>query len=130
MGGTPLSRVLVVEDNQELAAVLQELLTRHGYEVVIARNGMEALIPLSGPVTERPHLVLLDVNLPLQSGVSVLDFVRNALQSKLPVVVLTASANPAQEAELRRLGVSDFLRKPAPAQQVLAAVTSALGRRP
>ena len=119
-------RVLIVEDNAELLAVLEELLVRQGYQVLKAQNGVQALVHLTGAASDLPDVMVLDVGLPLQNGVTVLDFVRNAVRSNLPVIILTASADPDQEAELRKLGVSGYLRKPASAERILAAISEAL----
>ena len=119
-------RVLIVEDNIELAAVLRELLVGAGYTVLTARNGIEALVFLTRRASEVPDAVLLDIGLPLTNGVSLLDFVRNVMSSKLPVVVLTASADAEQEQQLVKLGISRYLRKPASLEQVLSAVAEAV----
>ena len=120
-------RVLVVEDNAEVMRLLAELLVGRGYEVVRACNGVEAMAALTAPAPEPPHLVLLDLGLPLESGVSVLSFLRNVMQSGLPVVVLTGRADPEEESAVRELGVSAYLRKPASPEKVLAAISDALG---
>jgi len=120
------TRVLVVEDDIEVMNVLNELLVRHGYEVVQARNGVAAMVSLTAPEPESPHLVVLDLGLPLENGISVLSFLRNVMRSGVPVVVLTGHDDPAEEATVRELGVSDYLRKPAAPQKVLAAISSAL----
>ena len=127
--GRDSPRVLIVEDNAELTNVLRDLLVRDGYQVLTARNGVQALIFLTGPASAFPDVVVLDIGLPLSSGVTVLDFVRNIMRSRLPVIVLTASANAEQEQQLRKLGISRYLRKPAPLEQVLAAVSDALADR-
>ena len=119
--------MLVVEDNAEVMRLLVELLGGRGYEVVRAGNGVEAMAALTAPAPEPPHLVLLDLGLPLESGVSVLSFLRNVMQSGLPVVVLTGRADPEEESAVRELGVSAYLRKPASPDKVLAAISDALG---
>jgi CheY-like chemotaxis protein len=127
--GDRARRVLVVDDNLELAAVLKELLAGAGYSVLTARNGIEALVFLTRGASELPDAVVLDIGLPLTSGVSLLEFVRNIMGSKLPIVVLTASADVEQEQTLRTLGISRYLRKPAPLDQVLSAITDAISSR-
>jgi chemosensory pili system protein ChpA (sensor histidine kinase/response regulator) len=122
-------RILVVEDDAEVAAVLREILHRNGYHVLTARSGVEAIVALTSPAPELPDAILLDIGLPLSSGVTVLDFVRNIMSSRLPVIVLTASANAEQEQELRKLGISRYLRKPASLEQVLSAISEALTTR-
>jgi DNA-binding response OmpR family regulator len=120
------SRVLVVEDDAEVLRFLQELLVANDYQVIQARNGVEAMVALTAPASQLPHVVVLDLGLPLESGVSVLTFVRNVMQSGLPVIVLTGRSDAEEEAAVRELGVSAFLRKPASAQSVLAALSRAL----
>ena len=120
------TRVLVVEDEVEVLSVLTDLLTRHGYEVTPARNGVAAMVALTAPDPECPHLVLLDLGLPLEDGVSVLSFLRNTMRSGIPVVILTGRSDPDEEAAVRALGVSDYLHKPASPQRILAALAAAL----
>ena len=120
-------RVLVVEDNVEVMRLLQEILAGSGYEVLCARNGVEAMVALTAPPSSAPHVVLLDLGLPLESGVSVLSFLRNVMQSGLPVVVLTGRGDPDEEQAVRELGVSEYLRKPMSPEKVLAAIARALG---
>ncbi|UCC69381.1 MAG: response regulator transcription factor [Armatimonadota bacterium] len=119
-------RVLVVEDDEELMGFLEDLLVANGYEVMPARNGVEAMVALTAPDGENPQVVLLDLGLPLESGVSVLTFLRNVLRSGVPVVVLTGQQDPEGEAAVRELGISSYLRKPAPPGEVLAALARAL----
>lgn len=122
-------RVLIVEDNPEVMAVLRELLVRNGYDVQEARHGAEALVQLSAPKESLPDLVLLDIGLPLEGGVGVLSFLRRTVHSTLPVIVLTASATLEQEREIQQLGVSAYLRKPASSDLLLAEVKRALAAR-
>lgn len=120
------TRVLVVEDDRAVMSMLTEVLVRSGYEVVPARNGVAAMVALTAPEPECPNLVLLDLGLPLESGVSVLSFLRNIMRSGLPVVVLTGHSDAQEEAAVRELGVSEYLHKPASPQQSLAALSRAL----
>jgi len=119
-------RILIVEDNPEVMAVLRELLLRNGYDVQEARHGAEALVQLSAPKESLPDLVILDIGLPLEGGVGVLAFMRRTVHTALPVIVLTASASHAQEQEIQQLGVSAYLRKPASSDLLLAEVKRAL----
>ena len=123
------ARILIVEDNPEVMAVLRELLLRSGYDVQEARHGAEALVQLSAPKESLPDLILLDIGLPLEGGVGVLAFLRRTVHSALPVIVLTASATLEQEREIQQLGVSAYLRKPASSDLLLAEVKRALGAR-
>ena len=129
MGTERPARVLIVEDNSEVMAVLRELLLRSGYDVQEARHGAEALVQLSAPRESLPDLILLDIGLPLEGGVGVLAFLRRTVHSALPVIVLTASATLEQEREIQQLGVSAYLRKPASSDLLLAEVKRALAAR-
>lgn len=120
------TRVLVVEDDPAVLRFLSDLLTAAGHEIITARNGVEAFIALTTPPPELPQVIILDLGLPLESGVTVLSFLRTVLNSGVPVVVLTGSQNPEEEHAVRELGISIYLRKPASPQQILAAVSKTL----
>lgn len=122
-------RILIVEDNPEVMAVLRELLLRSGYDIQEARHGAEALVQLSAPKESLPDLILLDIGLPLEGGVGVLAFLRRTVHSAVPVIVLTASATLEQEREIQQLGVSAYLRKPTASDLLLAEVKRALVAR-
>jgi CheY-like chemotaxis protein len=119
--------VLVVEDDDGVAEVVSEVLTRGGYSVERARHGAEAMVRLTAPDNGLPDLIVLDVNMPLENGVEVLRLVRRGLGRDVPVVVLTGGATPEQEEEMRVLGVSVYLSKPVSGEVLLEAVREALG---
>lgn len=119
-------QILVVEDDAGVARFLQALLTDRGYQVARAANAIEALVALTVPRAELPRAVILDLGLPLESGVSVLSFLRKVVGSGLPVVVLTGRQDPEEEAAVRALGVSAFLHKPADADQLIQALAGVI----
>jgi len=116
------SRILLVEDSERLAAMLQLFLESHGHQVVPAADGNGALAALMGGGFD---LVVLDLKLPGMSGVEVLQKMRrNAAWSGLPVVIMTGvyrGASYAQAAE--KLGVKAYLEKPFTREQFLQAVS-------
>ncbi len=105
---------------------LDALLSDQGYDVMHARNGVEAMVALTTPQSELPQAILLDIGLPLEGGVSVLTFLRNVMRSAIPVIVITGRQDPEEEAAIRELGVTAFLRKPPNAEQILSALSGAL----
>jgi len=119
-------RVLVVEDEPPVMQFLDALLTQSGYEVLQARNGVEAMVALTAPRRNLPHAILLDLGLPLEDGISVLNFLRNVMRSGIPVIVLTGRQEPQEEAAVRELGITALLRKPPNSQQILSALSVAL----
>lgn len=103
-----ITRILIIEDDQEMARLLELDLQRSGYQVSVARNGLEGLRLFHGL---RPHLVLLDVGLPLMDGMTVCQRIRDL--SNVPILMMTASAvSEADIAEGLNLGADEFMRKP------------------
>ena len=119
-------RVLVVEDEPPVMQFLDALLTQARYEVLHARNGIEAMVALTAPRRDLPHALLLDLGLPLEDGISVLNFLRNVMRSGIPVVVVTGRKEPEEEAAVRELGITALLRKPPNSQEILSALSVAL----
>ncbi len=119
-------RILVVEDDPATMQFLEALIRDRGYEVLRARNGVEAMVALTAPHPELPHAILLDIGLPLEGGASVLHLLRNVLQSRIPVIVITGRQDAEEEATLRGLGITAFLRKPPNTDQILSALSEAL----
>ncbi|MFC5369411.1 response regulator [Arcanobacterium bovis] len=118
-----MAKILVVEDDAQLASTLGVILHSHRYEVVYARSGTAAIKSAS---QENPQLVLLDLGLPDISGLDVLRTVRT--WSEMPVVVV--SARHEIEARINALdeGADDFVTKPFDAGELLARIRAALRR--
>lgn len=114
-------RILLVEDNPDdvdltLRAFRQneEISTS---TIVVARDGVEALLYLHGDEThspgEKPSLILLDINLPRMDGIEVLRRIRNHPSTRhLPVVMLTSSSEDRDLADSYGLGANSYVRKP------------------
>ena len=122
------STVLLVEDNPDLLHFASVTLRLAGYRVLTATDGPQGLTLARG---KRPALVLLDLRLPGLDGWEVLAALRAdpALQA-VPVVVLTASAEPHWQERARQAGATAYLVKPVSADDVLAAVERALDGSP
>lgn len=101
--GDAAHKILVVEDNDDVRELLIEVLSEIGYDVHEARNGQEALDVLASLGT-RPCLVLLDMMMPVMSGPEFLKAMGelHALAA-IPVVVVTASADPREVDSARRI---------------------------
>jgi DNA-binding response OmpR family regulator len=118
-------RVLLVEDNQEMADVLGRGLRRDGMAVDVATDGEEGWAKLF--VTDY-DVVVLDRDLPLIHGDDICRRVR-AEGSATPILMLTAAAGPRRAAEGLGLGADDYLAKPFDFVELIARIR-ALGRRP
>jgi two-component system response regulator MprA len=118
-------RVLVVEDDEEIAQVLQRSLRLDGYEVRLAGDGETALDAASA---YHPDLVILDLGLPRLDGIEVARRLRAA--DDVPILMLTA--RDAVEARVEGLdsGADDYLVKPFERQELLARLRALLRRRP
>ncbi|GAA1939774.1 response regulator transcription factor [Microbacterium aoyamense] len=117
-----MSRILIVEDEQHIAAFIRRGLTSAGYETAIAEDGAEGLeLALGGGV----DLVLLDVGLPTMDGFEVLRELR-ARDTLLPVIMLTARSSTRDTVEGLDAGASDYMAKPFTFEELLARVRSRL----
>ena len=118
-------RVLVVEDDEEIAQTLQRSLRLDGYEVRIAGDGLDAL---DQAAAYHPDLVILDLGLPKLDGIEVARRLRAA--DDVPILMLTA--RDAVEARVEGLdsGADDYLVKPFERQELLARLRALLRRRP
>jgi len=117
------SKILVVDDTPQNVKLLAAVLTSHGYTIVSAASGEEALESVSA---ERPDLVLLDVVMPGMDGYEVCRRLRADEQTALlPVVMITASA---QEERIKAIeaGADDFITKPFDQAELLARMRSLL----
>jgi DNA-binding response OmpR family regulator len=111
------ARILLVEDDDNLANVYVTRLQAEGFDVRRVSNGEEAL---STAISYKPSLVLLDVMMPKVSGFDVLDILRNTPETaNLKVIMLTALSQESDRERAKALGVDDYLVK---SQVVIADV--------
>jgi DNA-binding response OmpR family regulator len=118
-------KVLVVDDEQQLALAVKIRLQSRGYEVVTAHDGQQALALLE---REQPDLILLDVLMPVMDGYSCLREINTRLgRGKLPVIILTARDRMKDLFELE--GIEDYVIKPFDHDDLLVRIDRALKRR-
>jgi len=118
-------RVLVVEDDNEIAQVLQRSLRLDGYDVRIAGDGEAAL---DQAAAYHPDLVILDLGLPKIDGIEVARRLRAA--DDVPILMLTARDAVESRVEGLDSGADDYLVKPFERQELLARLRALLRRRP
>ena len=103
-------RILIVDDVLENLKLLIDILREKDYEIIIAKNGQEALDIV---VDANPHLILLDVNMPIKDGYEACRELKLAERTKhIPVIFLTALSGQANEKKGLELGAVDFIIKP------------------
>jgi two-component system phosphate regulon response regulator PhoB len=119
-------RVLVVEDEPDIAALIAYQLTRDGFRVETASTGTEALSAVNREV---PDLVVLDRMLPGLSGDEVLQTLRGEAETKsIPILVLTAKREQEDRIEGFELGADDYLTKPFSPRELVLRVQAILRR--
>jgi DNA-binding response OmpR family regulator len=118
-------RVLVVEDDTDIADVLRRSLRNEGYEVRTSADGVEALDVAAGFI---PDLVVLDLGLPRLDGVEVCRQLR--ADGDVPILMLTARAETEDRVVGLDSGADDYLVKPFERQELLARIRALLRRRP
>jgi DNA-binding response OmpR family regulator len=117
--------LLVADDDEDILTLVQLRLSRSGFEVVVARDGEEAL----RVARERhPDLAVLDWMMPKSSGLEVLRAIRaDAATADIPVILLTARASEADVQEGLDAGAVDYIAKPFSPQELAARVQAILG---
>ena len=104
------ARILVVDDEPDLVSTIQCRLKWCRCEVITAANGKEGL---EKAISERPDLILLDINMPVMSGREMLERLRNHPDLKdTPVIMLTALCEAQDIAAVSSYGISDYITKP------------------
>jgi DNA-binding NtrC family response regulator len=102
-----MAKILVIDDDAGIRNLLGTLLSRKGYDVVLADGGRKGLDLLR---RERPDVVVLDLKMPEMDGMAVLQQIRN-LNPGQPVIILTGARLPEAEERLRACGVSEYVEK-------------------
>ena len=115
-------KILIIEDEQDIALLMATAMRDNGYRVVVAHDGAKGL---DMALSEQPDLILLDLRLPKMSGMRVFHALREH-QVDVPVVVVTAWRSQELVIEALRLGVKDYLSKPFALKDLLEVAERAL----
>ena len=115
--------VLIVEDDRNIAELLQLYLEKEGYAVAVANDGGQGLSKFRAI---KPDLVLLDVMMPVMDGWSVCKAIRN--ESQTPVIMLTAKGETDDKVTGLKIGADDYITKPFEMKEVLARIEAVLRR--
>ncbi|KGN40550.1 response regulator transcription factor [Knoellia aerolata] len=118
-----MTRILVVEDEVSFSDPLSYLLSKEGYDVSVAENGIDALADFDSAGAD---LVLLDLMLPGLSGVDVCRALRQ--RSSVPVIMLTAKDSEIDKVVGLELGADDYVTKPYSSRELLARIKAVLRR--
>jgi chemosensory pili system protein ChpA (sensor histidine kinase/response regulator) len=117
--------VLVVDDSLTVRKFTTRLLTREGFAVTTARDGIEALKVLGD---HTPDAILLDIEMPRMDGFEFAKSIRNDAQSAhIPIIMITSRTADKHRSRAAELGVDRFLGKPYQEDELLGALKSLLG---
>jgi DNA-binding response OmpR family regulator len=122
-----VTKILLVEDHEELWDFLSRRLKRRGFEVLLAQDGQDGLDKARG---EAPDIILLDMNLPVMDGWTAVKHLRaDAATARIPVIALTAHAMSGDRGKVLEAGCDDYHPKPVDFSRLLAQIDAALLKR-
>jgi two-component system, cell cycle response regulator DivK len=122
-----VSKILLVEDHEEIWDFLSRRLKRRGYEVLVAQDGEQGLQTAR---SERPDVVLLDMNLPVKDGWTVARELKAGPETAhIPVIALTAHALAGDREKALQAGCDDYHAKPVDFSRLLTQIDAALGSK-
>ncbi|MFH6603830.1 response regulator transcription factor [Maribacter algicola] len=112
-----VKKVLLAEDDELLAALLRHKLTKVGYMVDLCKDGKEVKEYLQ---TTRPDIIVTDIMMPYFSGIELIDFIRNEMNSNLPIIIISSAGNEENVLTAFEMGANDFISKPiSPAELIV-----------
>lgn len=125
MTQNPVSaRLLIVDDDRELCALLSDYFRREGFEIDVLHDGEAALARLTDAQAPRPDAVILDVMMPGRDGLETLRELR--ARNPVPVIMLSARGEPVDRVIGLELGADDYIAKPFLPRELLARVRARL----
>jgi PAS domain S-box-containing protein len=118
--------ILVVDDESGIRTITERTLTYHGYQVLLATNGREAL-SVFAEHSERVKGVITDIMMPTMDGLALAQEIRRT-HPQIPIVVCTGWTSETVQAQLKEVGVAAFLAKPCSSAMLLATLRHALAK--
>ncbi len=120
-------KIYVIEDDSDIAEIIEDNLQREGYKTKIFDNGLNAYDHI---IKKHPDLIILDLNLPGMSGIEVCKYLRsNETTSEIPVIMLTARSEEIDKIIGFEVGADDYVTKPFSPRELLARIKVHLKRR-
>ena len=115
--------IVVVDDEPDARAMVGDYLRLHGFDVALCDGGRSLRAHLAG---RAPDLIVLDLNMPEEDGLSIVRDLK--ARSRIPIIMLTATASPIDRVVGLELGADDYLPKPCELRELVARVRSVLRR--
>lgn len=115
-----MKKVLVVDDEIHIVHVVAIKLRNNGYEVITAENGLEAY---ERACSEKPDMVVTDFQMPLMTGLELIEKLRGTESTKnIPVILLTARSFAIEDNQKEELNIADCLSKPFSPKELLRSI--------
>lgn len=118
-------RLLLAEDDELLASLLNFRLQKGGYEVSHSADGKQVKEYLAKTM---PDIIVSDIMMPYFSGMELIDYVRNELNSKIPIIIISSAGNEENVLSAFELGANDFISKPVSPSELLVRVARELNK--
>lgn len=118
------SRILLIEDTEDLGEMIRDILSKEGYEVIWAKDGRSGIEFYKHT---NPDLIITDLVMPYMDGLEVIRCVREAERAaKIPIIILSAKATPEDQAIGIATGANLYLKKPCSGSLLLSSIQSLL----
>ena len=122
-----MKKILIAEDDKNIGAALEIRLQAAGYEVLLLRDGFRSFMRA---MTDPPDLILMDIFMPLGSGLEVAQELKDAGLAGLPIIFMTAGKQKDLRARAEQLNAVGFFEKPFDMEKLLATIARALPSTP
>jgi two-component system cell cycle response regulator DivK len=120
-----MTRILLVEDHEEIWDFLSRRLRRRGFDVMLAIDGQQGV---DKAATERPDIILLDMNLPVMDGWTAAGVIKSKPETaKVPIIALTAHAMSGDREKALAAGCDDYHPKPVDFSRLLMQIETLVG---
>jgi two-component system alkaline phosphatase synthesis response regulator PhoP len=120
-----MKTVLIIEDDEVLAKILSDTLSKAGFSVT---NAIDASQGQQAAWQIKPNLIVLDLMLPAGHGIDVLKNIRVSTQTQnIPVIVMTSYEDPSIQDEINSIGVQGFFKKPFKPEEMLIKIKQLIG---
>lgn len=117
-------KILAIDDQKLVLLPLEKRLSQTGYEVKTTTSSIEGQQLID---SFQPNLVIVDINMPILSGLDIVKYIRIELKSQIPVMVLSGDTNDDTIAESFELGIDDYMKKPLSLNEISARVKRLIG---
>jgi len=118
-------QILLAEDDDMLASLLNYRFKKDGYEVVLKNDGKQVKTWLNKSL---PDIIVSDIMMPYFSGIELVDYIRNKLKSTIPIILLSSASNEENILNAFKIGANDFISKPVNPSELLVRISKEISR--